>query len=166
MDPSTPKPMEALEAAFPWVGDLMGDLMPEPAKPAVKRVRFSDKALVRYFDREKAPKEVSKPAMNLAEAAADQRAFELRWKLWKLFYIMVALMFTGLVVFAPFQRIWPLAAMELAILVIAAIAWAIKKAQENGPTSRHARWPRFPRMGRWGAMAHDDATLTEIVIES
>ena len=80
---------------------------------------------------------------------------------------MVALMFTGVVVLAPFQRIWPLAVLELAILVIAAIAWAFKKAQEIGLTSRHARWPRIPRMGRFGAMAHDDAeTLTEIVIES
>ena len=166
MDPST-KPMGASEAAFPWVGELMGDLMPEPAEPAVRTVRFSDEAQVRYFDREQAPERVARPAMDLAEDAADQRASGLRWKLFKLFYIMVALMFTGVVVFAPFQRIWPLAVLELAISAIAAIAWAFKKAQEIGLTSRHARWPRIPRMGRFGAMAHDDAeTLTEIVIES
>ena len=151
--------MEDLEAAFPWVTELMGDLMPEPDKPAVKMVRFSDKALVRYFDREEAPKEVAKPAMKLADAAEYQRAFELRWKLWMLFYIMVFIMVTGLVLLAPFQWIWPLAAMELAILVIAAIAWVIKKAKENDLTSRHARWPRIPRMGRIAAMAHDDAAL-------
>ena len=155
MEPSN----KDLEAAFPWVSELMGDLMPEPDKPAVKMVRFSDKALVRYFDREEAPKEVAKPAMKLADAAEYQRAFELRWKLWKLFYIMVFIMVTGLVLLAPFQWIWPLAAMELAILVIAAIAWVIKKAKENGHTSRHARWPRIPRMGRIAAMAHDDAAL-------
>ena len=128
----TPTPPGSLEAHFPGLGEFLVDLdldtsssraLPTPARKASQ-----------------------------AKLAADRRASELEdARAWKVFWTLVLLWVTILVVCAPFQFIWPLAAMELLGILIFGIRWAIKKVRE------------------WGAPANEaneaDHGLTEVVVE-
>ena len=106
------------------------------------------------------------PARKAAQAnlAADGRASELRVKAWKVFWTLVLLWVTilvvisgfltwvqskspiSLVVFAPFQFLWPLAVTELVGILIFGIGWAIKKVSQRSTNKA-------------------DHELTEVVVE-
>ena len=130
---TTSTPLGSLEAHFPGLGEFLVDLdlvldtsssgaLPTPARKAAQ-----------------------------ANLAADGRASELRVKAWKVFWTLVLLWLTILVVCAPFQVIWPLAVMELLGVLFLGMGWASRKVRE------------------WGAPANEaneaDHGLTEVVVE-
>ena len=120
---TTSTPLGSLEAHFPGLGELLPDTSSSRALPT--------------------------PARKAAQAklAADRRASELEdARAWKVLWTLGLLYLTVLVVCAPFQFIWPLAAMELLGILIFGIRWAIKKVRE------------------WGAPKADHE-LTEVVVE-
>ena len=126
--PPTPTPLGSLEAHFPGLGEFLVDLDLDLATSS-SRV-------------------LPTPAREAAQAnlAADRRASELRVKAWKVFWTLVLLWLTILVVCAPFQFIWPLAVMELLGILIFGIRWAIKKVSQRSTNKA-------------------DHELTEVVVE-
>ena len=130
---SPPTPLGSLEAHFPGLGEFLVDL-------DLELDTSSSRAL---------PTPARKAAQ--ADLAADRRASELGVKAWKVFWTLVLLWLTILVVCAPFQFICGLAVMELFGVVIFGIGWATKKVRE------------------WGAPVHEaneaDHELTEVVVE-
>ena len=142
----TPTPLGSLEAHFPGLGEFLVDL-------DLDLDTSSSRAL-------------PTPARKAAQAnlAADRRASELRVKAWKVFWTLVLLWVTilvvisgfltwvqskspiSLVVFAPFQFLWPLAVTELVGILIFGIGWAIKKVSQRSTNKA-------------------DHELTEVVVE-
>ena len=143
---TTSTPLGSLEAHFPGLGEFLVDLDLDLATSS-SRV-------------------LPTPAREAAQAnlAADRRASELRVKAWKVFWTLVLLWVTilvvisgfltwvqskspiSLVVFAPFQFLWPLAVTELVGILIFGIGWAIKKVSQRSTNKA-------------------DHELTEVVVE-
>ena len=123
---SPPTPLGSLEAHFPGLGEFLVDLDLDLATS-------SSRAL-------------PTPAREAAQAnlAADGRASELRVKAWKVFWTLVLLWLTILVVFALPIHLAPVT--ELVGILIFGIGWAIKKVSQRSTNKA-------------------DHELTEVVVE-